>query len=251
MTWQVPIEANCQMSANPVYIGYGDRDELAGAVAHYVSQAELKRATEFTVQRRRAEFLAGRGLVRALLETVTGKASRSRDIVTDANGKPRCIDGPAISIAHSDRLIVCAVALVGDIGVDVESAGRQRDSLKIAQRYFSEAESAWLAQDTERRFRMLWVLKEAWLKATGAGIGGGLDSVRFSVDAPRIHADIRDGSSAYFSLLGLNDALLGLAVTGATRATEQAYRWDKHAEGLVTDAGARHIACSRSASGPH
>lgn len=237
------------MSPSPVFIAYANSDDLVPGIASYVSPAEMQRAAEFAVERRRAEFLAGRSLLRALLETVTGKEGRSRDIVTDANGKPRCVDGPAISIAHSDRLIVCAVALTGNIGVDVESAGRQRDSLKIAQRYFTEAETAWLAQDTERRFRMLWVLKEAWLKATGAGIGGGLDSVSFSVDAPCIDADIRHGGNAYFSVSGLDDAVLGLAVTGTTRATEQVYRWDKQAEGLVADTGLRRIARCRPASG--
>ena len=79
-----------------------------------------------------------------------------------------------------------------EIGIDVET-GRLPSSLaELANRYFTAAEGAWLAADPEPRFRMLWVLKEAYLKALGLGLAGGLQSLECLVDPPKIHARARD-----------------------------------------------------------
>ena len=89
------------------------------------------------------------------------------------------------NIAHTEGLVVMAVARVTAVGVDAERAD-SRPRLEIARQYFSPVEAAALealpAADQPGRFQRLWTLKEAYLKATGEGIAGGLAGITFHLD---------------------------------------------------------------------
>ena len=78
-----------------------------------------------------------------------------------------------------------AVGRVAHIGIDVEALDK-RVPMPVARRYFSEREVAALhalaPEDQPRRFLRLWTLKEAYLKAVGEGLAGGLDSMTFTLD---------------------------------------------------------------------
>jgi 4'-phosphopantetheinyl transferase len=78
-----------------------------------------------------------------------------------------------------------AVCRHARVGVDVEKLGRV--SLAVAERHFSAAESAQLRalppEAQPRRFVQLWTLKEAYLKAVGIGLAGGLGRMSFHFDA--------------------------------------------------------------------
>jgi 4'-phosphopantetheinyl transferase len=69
--------------------------------------------------------------------------------------------------------------------VDVESLGRAVDGDDIAERYFSPPEVAGLQElaGVERgtRFIELWTLKEAYLKAIGAGLFNPLNDFGFEL----------------------------------------------------------------------
>jgi 4'-phosphopantetheinyl transferase len=88
------------------------------------------------------------------------------------------------NLAHTEGLVVMAVGRVPAIGVDAERID-PRVRLAVAQRYFSAAEAHALAalpaDERPRRFQRLWTLKEAYLKAIGTGVTGGLGSMTFHV----------------------------------------------------------------------
>ena len=132
-----------------------------------LSRLEIARAGEFSSPGRQQEFLCGRAMLRTVLQQLTGEPASSHEITTNGEGKPFCVSGPAISIAHSVDVVVCAVADQGQIGVDVEIPDRRRDTNEIANEYFAADEIKWLSSQPADRFYMLWVLKEAWLKAKG------------------------------------------------------------------------------------
>ena len=89
------------------------------------------------------------------------------------------------NLAHTQGLVVMAVGRLPGLGVDVERAD-DRPRLALARRYFSAVEAAALealpADQQPRRFKRLWTLKEAYLKAIGTGVAGGLGSMTFHVD---------------------------------------------------------------------
>ena len=188
--------------------------------------------------------------MRGLLERVTGSCRGSHRIVTADNGKPVCVEGPAISIAHSGDTIVCAVVGNGAIGIDIETPPRPRDARRIAERFFAEEEAAWVAEDPDERFLMLWVIKEAWLKATGSGISGGLDSLQCTVMPPDIAARARGNQTANLSIYKRKRAFIGLATTVTPHHSVISYRWAQRANDFVDDPTWRRVAATtKSASG--
>jgi 4'-phosphopantetheinyl transferase len=71
------------------------------------------------------------------------------------------------------------------IGVDVEYV-RDMDNLdSLVKRFFCAEEYQYFQQATPQEqqqiFFQLWTAKEAYLKATGAGLAGGLDQVQLSM----------------------------------------------------------------------
>lgn len=97
--------------------------------------------------------------------------------------------GLNFNVAHTTGMVVIAVGRVPFIGVDVEAADK-RVPLPVARRYFSAREVATLdalpPEARPRHFLRLWTLKEAYLKAVGEGLSGGLDRMTFTLrdDAP-------------------------------------------------------------------
>lgn len=85
-----------------------------------------------------------------------------------------------LGLAHTEGLVLIGLATDADIGVDVERLDRPVRLHSLMRRACSAEERAWVleAPDVNRareeRFLHLWVRKEAWLKARGEGLAGGL-----------------------------------------------------------------------------
>lgn len=170
---------------------YADQAAIVRDAAELVTAADHERLTPSMHPRRRSEHIAGRALLRYALAMRTGRRPESFRIEVSPHGKPTCVDGPWFSISHSGAFVVCAVADDVEVGVDLETGRLPSALMDLVNRYFTAAEAAWLAADPEPRFRMLWVLKEAYLKALGLGLAGGLQSLECLVDPPKIHAKTR------------------------------------------------------------
>ena len=198
-----------------VHVYYADQRLLSDeAIAALVTAGDRARLTPTMVERRRTEYLAGRALLRYAVADRTGRAASSLRIEVAAHGKPSCIGGPQISLSHSGNIVVCAVARFA-VGIDVEVAP-PRDIQAVAERYFTKAENRWLEGADPQRFRMLWVLKEAYLKALGTGLAGGLDSLDCQIEPPVIVARSADGSAPpRLRLFTCDDAYVGVAVLEA------------------------------------
>nr|WP_314899743.1 4'-phosphopantetheinyl transferase superfamily protein [uncultured Deefgea sp.] len=125
---------------------------------------------------RRAQFLSARQLAQQLLKTSQTESTLSQH----DNGRPwaPAWSHPAgLSWSHGAQF--CAAALGhGRVGIDIETIRPRKQLMAIAESYFDSRESAWLAslagEAQLRAFFMLWVAKEALLKAFGTGLVGGL-----------------------------------------------------------------------------
>jgi 4'-phosphopantetheinyl transferase len=88
------------------------------------------------------------------------------------------------NLAHSQNLALLAVTYAGQIGVDVEAVRPLNDAHELVNRFFSARESVAFESVPEAEkpeaFFNLWTRKEAWLKATGEGIGHLLNKVEVS-----------------------------------------------------------------------
>ena len=213
--------------AGPVHLYYADRRCLPDAlVATFLTAADLERCTALTHPRRRAECLAGRALLRHALEQFTGRSGHSHELRATPEGKPECVEGPGISLSHSGEIVVCAVAGGGAIGVDVETRNARTPAMALAAQYFSPFEASWIEADPDRRFRMLWVLKEAYLKALGVGLAGGLGSLECRIEAPSIEARVGAGTAApNLRLYSGRGCHLGVAWLGEPRRAISVASW--------------------------
>jgi 4'-phosphopantetheinyl transferase len=166
--------------------------------AHLVSLLapdELERRNRMATESGRRQQLLARALQREVLSRYLPRiAPRDWRFVRGESGRPSLAppfdaDGLNFNLAHTPGLVVMAVGRVAHIGIDVEALDKPVP-MPVAQRYFSEREVAALHAlapgDQPRRFLRLWTLKEAYLKAVGEGLAGGLDSMTFTFDAAGI-----------------------------------------------------------------
>lgn len=129
--------------------------------------------------RRQLEYSHSRWLLRQALAQVSGLGV---DDCRPVDGRPVRSATPrgwALSLSHSHGVAACAVSNhASTVGVDIEPCVRRSDWQRIVKRWFSESEQYWLlAADSVPDFLRVWTLKEAWLKATGRGIAGNLQTL--------------------------------------------------------------------------
>ncbi|MGP6087633.1 4'-phosphopantetheinyl transferase family protein [Antarctobacter jejuensis] len=149
-------------------------------------ESERQRAAAFRVAQARDEFVAARGLVRALLGAVLATVPTAINLHAPTNHKPRLITAGRtvdFSLTHSGGWIGCALLGTGQIGLDLEESptGREAEASRLAHMVCTKEERTWIqsVSDTERSqiFLDLWRRKEALLKAAGLGFSGEPTSV--------------------------------------------------------------------------
>lgn len=97
----------------------------------------------------------------------------------DDRGRPRLSGlgrGAHISLSHGRGFAAVAMTRAGPVGVDVEAV-RPLPALRLARRWFTSEEAAWLHALPECRrpaaYFWLWTHKEAMGKALGTGLADG------------------------------------------------------------------------------
>ncbi len=153
---------------------------------------ERARAERFHAAQDRKRFLVGRGLLRTILSLYVNKAPQALEFAYGPYGKPSLIASPGESslqfnVSHSHALFLCAVARDLHVGIDIEYVRAMPDAAQITARFFSPWEyAAWhglRATDRLESFFASWTRKEAFIKATEAGLSRPLDSFSVAVSA--------------------------------------------------------------------
>ncbi len=195
------------------------------ALEGLLSADERDRASRFKFARHRRRFVAGRGRVRELLGRYAGCAPGVLTFEYGRFGKPR-LSGSSFgrdirfNFSNSHELGLLAVAVGLEVGVDLERIKPMADHLRLAERFFTQRESAALAAlpEAERlaAFFRCWTRKEAFLKAIGDGLHFDLDRVEVAV-APGERPELRsvDGDSSARERWTLRDIDPGEGYTGA------------------------------------
>ena len=153
-----------------------------------LSADERERAARFATDELRRRFVTGRSTLRQVLGGCLGCDAASLVFRYGIKGKPE-LDGPhrgrlQFNLSHTGGVGLIAVTRRCAVGVDVEWLGRRAEAQQVAKRFFTADETARLdaMPETDRpaAFISLWTRKEAWLKATGGGIGETLNRVEVS-----------------------------------------------------------------------
>lgn len=132
---------------------------------------------------RRREYLSSRWLIR---QAIAGASGTPADCCSPVDGRPVASATPAgihLSLSHSHGLSACAASALPGLGLDIEPLHRHPHWQKVVRRWFTPQEQDWLLKaGNNQDFLKVWTLKEAWLKATGRGIAGNLQTLEVSAD---------------------------------------------------------------------
>jgi 4'-phosphopantetheinyl transferase len=141
-----------------------------------LARDEAERAGRFHFTRDRDRYVAGRGLLRALLADYTGTRPEAIAFEYGPYGKPRLRDGGAVTfnVSHSADRAVFAVTHGVEVGVDIEVLDAKHSDELVARQFFSRTEvEEYLsvpAESRQRAFLTCWTRKEAYIKARGEGL---------------------------------------------------------------------------------
>lgn len=164
-----------------------DADAVDAALA-LLSIEERARYDALAFAEDKRDYAVAHALLRVTLGACVRMPPQCLRFAAARGGKPTLLvestmTAPSFSLSHARGLVTCAIATQGVVGVDVEPIDPMLDGCKLARRYFAadEAEALEACAQEERtsRFFELWTLKEALLKALGAGLGLPLDCVSF------------------------------------------------------------------------
>lgn len=154
------------------------------------TEGERERMRRFADPAARASYCLARALARSAISEATG---RDRDGIAFSQpeaGKPFLPGDPIqFNWSHAAGCVALALSPGTPLGIDVEELGRKRiDPLRIARRFFSRREAAWIEEGgeagREERFVSLFVQKEAFLKMTGEGLSGSLEAAEARLSLP-------------------------------------------------------------------
>ncbi len=192
MTWWSPWRETA--SAVILEVDLRPRPAWDGPARDWLDAAERERADRF--RRGRRQFTRCRSALRANLCERLGCANQDLRFGEGEHGKPFAVvrgrrrDDVAFNVSHSGTWGLIAFASSGRrLGVDLEMRKPRENLVGIGARVYGARELAALrdAQGDARvqAFYRLWTLKEALIKAVGAGFS--LNPAGFEVPAPMIH----------------------------------------------------------------
>jgi 4'-phosphopantetheinyl transferase len=180
-----------------IWIAYHDRHMSPATLARcrdVLSEEEAEQERLFQSQADRHAYLVTRATQRQILSRYTGIEPQSLRFVKNAFGRPALDEAQGgkdtldFNISHDGNSTILGLARGSRIGLDVAAFRNRPSFLKVARRFFCQAEIAELiALPAERqadRFLEYWTLKEAYIKARGGGLSIPLNSFAFSLDEP-------------------------------------------------------------------
>ena len=192
--WLVPPAA-LTLTAGEVHLWRTDLDRNSQEVQEFLatlSADEKARALRFYFQQHRQRFIVARGTLRRILGRYLDLAPAQVEFEYSPQGKPKLAascNGKELqfNLSHSQGLALYGVARYRRIGVDLEYLRPMEEVEQLVKRFYSAREFAAISplspQEREKAFFRGWTAKEAYLKATGSGLGGGLDRVEVSLVA--------------------------------------------------------------------
>lgn len=152
-------------------------DQLEGLLA----ADEVDQAAGYRFERDRNRFILRRGLLRLILSDLSGISPQRLVFKRLSAGKPMLEGSGDLEFNTSDTggMGLIGAARGAPLGIDVERIRPDQDHLRVAERFFSEAERRVLQSLPQERqgeaFFLAWTRKEAYIKALGGGLSLPLD----------------------------------------------------------------------------
>lgn len=153
-----------------------------------LSELEKQQYKRFILDTDRLSYLTAHAAIRLCLSEHATTAPDKWIFAKKEHGQPFIKDCASdidlrFSISHCRQKVTCMVTRGIGCGVDIERIGRTTNIIKLASRFFSPQETAYLLslnhKQRKSHFTALWTLKEAYTKAIGLGLSFPFSSFSF------------------------------------------------------------------------
>ncbi|MGB3468258.1 MAG: 4'-phosphopantetheinyl transferase superfamily protein, partial [Cyclobacteriaceae bacterium] len=149
--------------------------------------------------------IIARGTLRKIVSRYLNIEPNKLQFSYSERGKPYLPNTSILfNLSHSQDLALYAITTVNQIGIDLEYIRPMNDAESLAERFFSPQEYNLISQlppqQKQETFFKIWTCKEAYLKATGDGLAGGLEKVEVCLIQEKpieffsINGDIKEAS---------------------------------------------------------
>ncbi|NCO76739.1 MAG: 4'-phosphopantetheinyl transferase superfamily protein [Cyanobacteria bacterium] len=192
-----------------------------------LSLDELEKANRFSLDKLKDSYQINRGYLRIILGNYLNIKPEEICFSYNQKGKPllkgEIINKINFNLSHKNNYTVYALSK-NNIGIDLEQINDKVAIENIARRFFCQCEFNYLNNLPKREkpeyFFKLWTIKEAYLKAIGEGLSGGLDNICFTINKSSENIafishnhDKKQDNNWYFKTLNLpNDYRIGIAI---------------------------------------
>lgn len=151
-----------------------------------LNPSEREEFHSFKNDKRKAEYLSSRHLFRYVLKRAGLDADKTT-IQKEEGGKPYAVYQNRrlhVSFSHSNEIVMCAVSLSLDMGVDTEPIHRKIRP-ELLKRILNEREFESLSGDDPLR---LWTVKEAVVKCLGTGLRTNLRDITLNREEENLYS---------------------------------------------------------------
>ncbi len=167
----------------------------------WLSAAERKALHHFRLQKHQHLYLIAHALLRGALSQVSDTHPSAWQFHTNSFNKPLIAPQDEqqslhFNLSHTDGLAAVSLTTLGSVGIDVERTSQRTSNTSntldildsdiatdiLTQDEYLDYLSVPLSQKHDRLLRY-WMLKEAYVKATGLGLSAGLKTYSFDLDA--------------------------------------------------------------------
>jgi 4'-phosphopantetheinyl transferase len=190
--WQQP-PLNLNLNLNEIHVWLLDLNldlHKVDQLSNILSEDELTRAKKFHFEHHQHRFIITRANLRFILSKYLKITAQEIEFIYSEKGKPSLVktcnqEGIEFNLSHTDNLALYAFTKNQKIGVDLEKIKDNCDIENLAKRFFTNNEYQ-VISNLERKqqpqaFFQAWTSKEAYLKATGEGLGGGLENIEINL----------------------------------------------------------------------
>ena len=224
-----------------VYFPLDLDDKKRQSLYELLSDDEKQRVARYRFDKHRHRFICGRGSIREILADRAKCQPQSIRFEVNEFGKPS-IHEPGFSshiqfnASSSEMLGAIAISTSHSLGFDIEQIkpDKGQEFELIVKNEFTSDEYKWYEKQTfakrDKAFYTLWTCKEAYLKALGIGLNGGLNSFSIDLHANRAVVKYTNLESSHVSSLFLypvdTDEEVAACLAVATKNCQiQACRW--------------------------
>ncbi|HEX4945431.1 MAG TPA: 4'-phosphopantetheinyl transferase superfamily protein [Blastocatellia bacterium] len=182
IAWEQP-PAILACPNDEVHLWCGKTESLSSQLPRFVetlAAEERTRSDRFRFLHHRDAFIVAHGMLRVILSRYEACKPALLWLETAPLGKPylRRQNGLAsllrFNLSHTEGLILLAVAMDREVGVDVEWSQKEMEWMTMAEHFFAPTEVETLrrcpAEELRLAFFRCWTRKEAYLKARGDGL---------------------------------------------------------------------------------